>query len=117
MVPVIVLGLPIFDTALVFISRTRRGVSFFRGGVDHTNHRMARLGMDKLSVAFAVSLVTGTLGLIAIFITQASWGEAYLVFASLVAIALFVIWKIEFQSSMHIRTGHASPPVDGAQTQ
>jgi UDP-GlcNAc:undecaprenyl-phosphate GlcNAc-1-phosphate transferase len=38
MVPIIVLGLPIFDTILVFISRTRRRVSFFRGGVDHTTH-------------------------------------------------------------------------------
>ena len=32
MVPVLVLGLPIFDTTLVFISRRRRGISFFRGG-------------------------------------------------------------------------------------
>ncbi|MDX1522322.1 MAG: MraY family glycosyltransferase, partial [Anaerolineae bacterium] len=31
MVPLIVLGLPIFDTVLVFISRTRRGISFFQG--------------------------------------------------------------------------------------
>src|SRR5262245_21038795 len=43
MVPIIVLGLPIFDTAMVFISRTRRGISFFTGGVDHTTHRLARL--------------------------------------------------------------------------
>lgn len=109
MVPVIVLGLPIFDTAMVFISRTRRKISFFRGGVDHTTHRMARLGMDKLSVALGVSLITGALGLIAIFITQASRVEAYTVFASLILLALYALWFIEFKSSIEIRTG--TPPL------
>ena len=70
MIPVIVLGLPIFDTTMVFISRMRRGVSFFRGGVDHTTHRLSRYGMDKLSVALTVSLITGALGLVAIFVTR-----------------------------------------------
>jgi UDP-GlcNAc:undecaprenyl-phosphate GlcNAc-1-phosphate transferase len=105
MVPLIVLALPIFDTAMVFISRTRRGVSFFRGGVDHTTHRLARLGMDGLSVALAVSLINGALGLTAIFITQASLGEAYAILAALAIIALYVLWQIEFKPSLHFRTG------------
>lgn len=105
MVPIIVLGLPIFDTAMVFISRTRRGVSFFRGGVDHTTHRLARLGMDKLSVAFAVSLITGSLGLAAIFVTQASRNEAYMVFASLIILALYSLWQLELKPSLQFRTG------------
>jgi UDP-GlcNAc:undecaprenyl-phosphate GlcNAc-1-phosphate transferase len=105
MVPIIVLGLPIFDTAMVFVSRTRRGVSFFRGGVDHTTHRLARMGMDKLSVAFAVSLITGALGLVAIFVTRASRAEAYMIFISLLVLAFYALWRIEFKPSVHIRTG------------
>jgi UDP-GlcNAc:undecaprenyl-phosphate GlcNAc-1-phosphate transferase len=105
MIPVIVLGLPIFDTTMVFISRTRRGVSFFRGGVDHTTHRLARYGMDKLSVALTVSLITGTLGLIAIFITQATKFEAYAVFAALIVLALYSLWIIEFKPTPEFRTG------------
>jgi UDP-GlcNAc:undecaprenyl-phosphate GlcNAc-1-phosphate transferase len=110
MVPIIVLGLPIFDTTLVLISRVRRGISFFRGGVDHTTHRMARLGMDALSVALAVSLICGALGLIAIFITQASLTEAYIVFGSLIGLALYVLWHLEFKASYHFRTGLAATP-------
>ncbi len=105
MVPIIILGLPIFDTTLVFISRTRRGVSFFRGGVDHTTHRMTRLGMDKLSVALTVSLMGGVLGLIAIFITQASRLEAYIVFASVWVLAIYILWQIEFKPSRQFITG------------
>jgi len=105
MVPIMVLGLPIFDTALVFISRTRRGISFFRGGVDHTTHRLARLGMDKLSVALAVSLITGALGLVAVFITQATLTEAYSIAAALGVIVLYVLWRLEFKASYNLRTG------------
>ena len=105
MVPIIVLGLPIFDTTLVFISRIRRGVSFFRGGVDHTTHRLARWGLDGLSVALATSLISGALGLIAIFITQASLAEAYSVVGALFLIALYALWHLEFKASYHFRTG------------
>ncbi len=110
MVPIIILGLPIFDTAMVFISRTRRGISFFRGGVDHTTHRMSRLGMDKLSVALAVSLITGALGLVAIFVTQASSTQAYVVFATLVLLALYELWFIEFRPPIEIRAGAKAIP-------
>lgn len=114
LVPIIVLGLPVFDTAMVFISRTRRGVSFFRGGVDHTTHRLARLGLDRLAVALAVSLICGALGLVAIFITQASLTEAYLVFATLLGIALYALWQLEFKATLQLRTGRepASPETE-----
>ncbi|MEW5961697.1 MAG: MraY family glycosyltransferase [Chloroflexota bacterium] len=108
MVPIVALGLPIFDTALVFISRTRRGVSFFRGGVDHTTHRLARLGLDKLSVALAVSLINGALGLTAIFITQATLAEAYSIAAALGLIGLYVLWRLELQASYTFRTGRST---------
>ncbi len=110
MVPLIVLGLPIFDTMLVLISRTRRGVSFFRGGVDHTTHRLARLGLNGISVALTITVISGALGLIAIFITHATLAEAYVVLGSLVLVALYMLWKLELQASFHLRTGTAAAP-------
>jgi len=112
MVPIIVLGLPIFDTAMVFISRMRRRVSFFRGGVDHTTHRLARLGIDRLSVALIISLLSGALGLIAIFVTQASKAEAYTVLAALGALSLYVLWQIELKPSLQFRTGSDILPTE-----
>lgn len=109
MVPLIVLGLPIFDTCLVAISRKRRGVSFFQGGVDHSTHRLARLGLDNLSVALAISLINGALGLVAIFITHASPAEAYVVATTLVLVALYVLWRLEFKASYTLRTGKPDP--------
>lgn len=111
MAPIIVLGVPIFDTILVYISRKRRGISFFQGGIDHSTHRLSRLGLDKLSVALAISLICGALGLVAIFITQATRTEAYAIGVSLIVIAGYVLWRLEFASSLWLRTGQEKPPV------
>lgn len=105
MIPLIVLAVPIFDTALVYISRTRRRISFFQGGIDHTTHRLARLGLDKLSVALTISLISGALGLIAIFVTQASFSEALVVAITLAFIAGYALWQLEFNASYLFRTG------------
>ncbi len=44
--PVMLLGTPIFDTTLVFFSRLRHGQPFYRAGLDHTYHRLVRLGLS-----------------------------------------------------------------------
>ncbi|MCS7312468.1 MAG: undecaprenyl/decaprenyl-phosphate alpha-N-acetylglucosaminyl 1-phosphate transferase [Acidobacteria bacterium] len=45
LLPILVLGVPIFDTTLVTVSRLRRGlVPFASPGKDHTFHRLQRLG-------------------------------------------------------------------------
>lgn len=105
MVPVFVLGLPIFDTALVFISRYRRGVSFFKGGVDHTTHRLQRLGMEKLSVALFVGLISAGLGILATFVMQADVLEAYMTAAAVFVLAGYVLYRIEFVASDEVRVG------------
>ena len=68
-VPVLVLGVPIFDTALIIVSRLRRGLlPFSSPGKDHTAHRLAHLGLGQkgavLSLYFA-GLVSGLIALLA----------------------------------------------------
>ena len=45
-VPILLLGVPIFDTTLVFFSRLRRGSPFYSSGSDHTFHRLVHLGYE-----------------------------------------------------------------------
>ena len=59
-------GLPILDTALVMISRRRRGVPLMTGGRDHLTHRLqSRLGSTR-AVAVALAVAQGLLGAAAI---------------------------------------------------
>lgn len=46
-VPILLVGVPIFDTTLVFFSRLRRKKPFYKGDLDHTYHRLVALGMDS----------------------------------------------------------------------
>jgi UDP-GlcNAc:undecaprenyl-phosphate GlcNAc-1-phosphate transferase len=53
-VPVLILTVPVLDTALVTVARIRHGISPFQGGKDHTSHRLVRVG---LPVPIAVGLI------------------------------------------------------------
>mgnify|MGYP005831965227 FL=1 len=68
MVPIVVLGLPIFDAALVTFTRLREKRPVSVGGTDHTSHRLLRMGLNQrltLAVLYAVCVA---LGLAAMFI-------------------------------------------------
>ena len=94
MVPVCVLGLPIFDTTLVFVSRLRRRVNpFTTAGKDHLSHRLEALGLTKREAVLTCYLLAGACGLIGTYLTQARPSEAYVV-AGVLALAGFagVVW-------------------------
>ena len=80
MVPVLILGLPLFDTALVIISRLRRGFNpLTTPGKDHTSHRLVAMGYTRREAVLICYLVSAGLGVVALFITQANILEGYIV--------------------------------------
>jgi UDP-GlcNAc:undecaprenyl-phosphate GlcNAc-1-phosphate transferase len=90
MVPVFVLGLPIFDTSLVFVARIRRGVNpFTTAGKDHISHRLVALGLTKREAVLVCYLIAGCCGLVGVYVTQANLEEAYVV-AGIMAVMLVV---------------------------
>lgn len=96
MVPVMTLGLPIFDTTLVVISRLRRGLNpLTAAGKDHTSHRLVTLGFTQREAVMALYLVGGALGVIAIFLTQATVVEGYVVGATVALVGLYALWRLE----------------------
>jgi UDP-GlcNAc:undecaprenyl-phosphate GlcNAc-1-phosphate transferase len=60
--PVLILGVTIFDTTLVTISRSRRGLlPFATPGKDHAAHRLSNLGLGHRGAVLALYLL-GTMG-------------------------------------------------------
>jgi UDP-GlcNAc:undecaprenyl-phosphate GlcNAc-1-phosphate transferase len=51
-VQALILGVPVFDTVLVTISRWHGGRPIMLGGTDHSSHRLTRLGLSGRQVAF-----------------------------------------------------------------
>lgn len=95
MVPVIVLGVPIFDTTLVVFSRIRRGLHPVTPGKDHASHRLVRIGFTQREAVMALYLVGGMLGMVAVFVTQADLVEAYLFGGAVFLAAVYGIWRLE----------------------
>jgi UDP-GlcNAc:undecaprenyl-phosphate GlcNAc-1-phosphate transferase len=80
MVPLCVLAVPLFDTALVVVARLRRGVNpFTTAGKDHLSHRLHALGLTKREAVLSCYLLAGAAGMVGVYLTQATLVEAYVV--------------------------------------
>jgi UDP-GlcNAc:undecaprenyl-phosphate GlcNAc-1-phosphate transferase len=92
--PVLILGATIFDTTLVTISRSRRGLlPFATPGKDHSAHRLANLGLGQRGAVLTIYLVGALSGGAAIMVTYLSNRAAALVGLAVVfAMLLAVAW-------------------------
>jgi len=61
-VPILLLGVPIFDTMLVLFSRLRHGRHFYKGGLDHTYHRLVAWGLDANRAVLIMQIAALLLG-------------------------------------------------------
>lgn len=98
MVPVCVLGVPVFDMSLVIVSRLRRRVNpFTTAGKDHISHRLVALGMTRREAVLVCYLLMGVCGMVATYLTQARPDEAYAVAG--VLLVVFVVGLAWFEHS------------------
>ena len=94
LIPVLILGVPIFDTTLVSISRSRRGLlPFASPGKDHTAHRLANLGLGQRRAVLALYALGAVFGLVALVVKHLPARQSYalagvMAAAMLVAVAL-----------------------------
>lgn len=66
-VPIAILGVPIFDTVMISVSRVLRGQGPHQAGLDHTSHRVMRMGMKRRAVVglhHLAALACGGLGVV-----------------------------------------------------
>lgn len=96
LIPVLILGVPIFDTTLITISRTRRGLlPFSSPGKDHTAHRLANLGLGHRGAVLVLYAVGGLFGLLALLVSRLSVWQAYALTGIVVLAAFLAIITLE----------------------
>lgn len=96
MVPVLILGLPLFDTALVIVSRLRRHLNpLTTPGKDHVSHRLVAMGNTRREAVLICYLICAALGVVALFVTQAGIIEGYIVGGAVALVGLASLWKLE----------------------
>lgn len=88
-VPFLILGLPIFDTAVAIIRRVLSGRSPMSPDRGHVHHRLMDMGFNQKQSVAILYAISGTLGLAAVVLTSRGEVRAMmLVLAVIVAIAI-----------------------------
>jgi UDP-GlcNAc:undecaprenyl-phosphate GlcNAc-1-phosphate transferase len=96
MIPVVVLGLPIFDTTLVVFSRLRRGINpLTNPGRDHASHRLVLLGLSQRQAVVLLYGVCCALGLVGLLIMHSGLAEAYLLGIIVLLVGLASLFALE----------------------
>jgi UDP-GlcNAc:undecaprenyl-phosphate/decaprenyl-phosphate GlcNAc-1-phosphate transferase len=88
--PVLILAVPIFDTALVAVNRKLHGRSVSQGGKDHSSHRLVALGMSERKTVFilwGIAIVFGLSASLTRYYQQETW---------LLPVGLFLIFALVF---------------------
>jgi UDP-GlcNAc:undecaprenyl-phosphate/decaprenyl-phosphate GlcNAc-1-phosphate transferase len=95
-VPILILGVPVFDTVLISISRSRRGLlPFTSPGKDHTAHRLSNLGFGHrgaVLLLYALAIVSGSLSLV---VSRVSPQLAFAIVGGLVLAGLGGVYLLE----------------------
>lgn len=85
--PIIILGIPIFDTLLAIIRRTLKRKSIMEADRGHLHHKLIDRGLSHKQVVLFLYILTSILGMIAVLITGS---DIFKVIFLLIAIVVFV---------------------------
>ncbi len=91
-VPVLALGLPIFDTCLSIGRRLVAGRPIYEADADHLHHRLLAHGLSHRQAVLALYAVSIAMGIGSLLATQMSaWGSLAMLAVILVATTLFAV--------------------------
>ena len=130
-VPFLILGLPIFDTAFAFIRRIAHGQSPMHADRSHIHHRLIDMGLNQKQAVATLYVISAILGLSAVVLTTSGEQRAMLFFVALCIVAVVaarVVFPKEIKAELHEELeefkehghhgGHAEkPPAAGQDAQ
>ncbi len=109
MIPIVILGVPIFDTTLVVISRLRGRRPVYLGGKDHLSHRLVTLfTMTQTRAVMTLYLVASALGLLAIIVRDATPLQAQVL--AVVLAVIFIVGLIWLERRFKLEQTAFSEP-------
>ncbi len=95
-VPILALGLPIYDTLFAMIRRKINGKPISLGDRGHLHHRLLDLGLTQRQTVIIMYFISAVLGGIAIIAMQISTVRSYFLVTGVITIIVFIAWKLGF---------------------
>lgn len=112
--PIVVLGIPVFDTLWAILRRTHRRVSPFMPDREHIHHRLVRVGLHHRHVVMVLYFICAFLGLSAFIMVQLPNQTAFL-FATLLCMGgVLGVWMLKYvEDHLEARLAAASNGASG----
>ncbi len=101
-VPLVVLAVPLFDTARVVLIRLRDRRPIFQGDTNHVAHRLVAMGMSRRGAVLTIYVLTLVTGLSAVLLYQVRLSGAGSVLVQL-ALVVLLITLLEIAGRSHGR--------------
>lgn len=110
LLPVLILGVPIFDTTLITISRSRRGLlPFTSPGKDHTAHRISNLGFGHRQAVLVMYALAGTFGVLGLLVAYLPAFATYGLCGLIVLVGGIAVVALERSPYERQQKAHGSP--------
>jgi UDP-GlcNAc:undecaprenyl-phosphate GlcNAc-1-phosphate transferase len=118
LMPVMILGLPIFDTFSVIVIRLKHGKPLFRGDTNHLSHRLVALGLTPTQAVSFIFLITFALAANGIFLRYATVARSILVLLQGIAIvAIIALLMIVGERRSPMNNSRAKSATEEGQTE
>jgi len=88
--PLLVMAVPLYDTASVFLLRMRAGVPIWRGDRRHFSHRLVRRGLPVPKAVLVIWLATLVTAMPALLLARADWTGAIVILTQTALVVLLV---------------------------
>ena len=95
-VPILAIGLPIYDTLFAMIRRKINGKPIMQADRGHLHHRLLDLGLTQKQAVLVMYLISACLGAISILAMEISTPRSYFLLTVVVIIIVFLAWKYGF---------------------
>jgi UDP-GlcNAc:undecaprenyl-phosphate GlcNAc-1-phosphate transferase len=89
-IPILILFIPIMDTAFVSLMRKLSGRPISMGGQDHSSHRMVAIGFSERTAVLTLYGFAGVSGILAMVVSRLALG------VSLVLVAIYLLFIVFF---------------------
>jgi UDP-GlcNAc:undecaprenyl-phosphate GlcNAc-1-phosphate transferase len=97
-VPILLMGVPIFDITLVVYSRLRHKQPIYKGARDHSYHRLVKLGMSSNRAVLTMHITALLLGCLAFIALELPPLTANIVFVTVLAVGISTLIFLESKS-------------------
>ena len=91
-IPVLVLGVPIFDIVFAVFRRTRKGISIFKADRGHLHHQLASMGLGQRRSVLMIYGISAVMGIAAILFSRDLFLEALFLFFAAILFIIVLIW-------------------------